>query len=471
MTSSISPRSRRAKLEIEQRPFYLRDCIESTIDAVAPRAMEGALNLGYHMPANTPCCIVGDEARLRQILLNLLGNAVKFTKAGAVEARVTIIHNEDTNRSELRCLVTDTGIGIASEKLGKLFQSFEQLESSTTRRFGGTGLGLSISKRLVELMGGSLSVVSKIGEGSTCAISLPVEIANLEPRRFENHHHQALDEKKLLLLNPGESSRETIIDHAELWGCHLEVANTVDEAIQRIKQGERFDLIVTQIDSEIASPERQRELAASHLPTPPELIALRPHDISLPEDSPFSASVTTPLKPATLFSRIYDLTTSPAPRLETTKLTKSVRRNIAPATELQPLNLLVAEDVEVNRKLIHLMLEKLGYGADFAKNGREALEMACDQNYDIILMDMQMPELDGLQATIKIREQIPGGGPVILAVTANSMDRDQLRCLEAGMDDHLSKPLALPELKSALSKWSPGSGGRRSRRAAEGLLA
>ena len=440
------------KLDLEEREFFVRDCIESAIDAVAAKAAEKSLDLSCRLDADIPGCIIGDDTRLRQVLLNLIGNAVKFTSSGAVIVSVNKVDSSEDEGLALRFQVSDTGIGIAPDQQHLLFQTFQQVQSSTNRKYGGTGLGLTITKRLIEAMGGEVSVDSQIGKGSTFAFTVHTREGQRKPRPFELPDVAHFRDKRLLLLENRPCSRQLLVEQAERWGFQATGTSSAEEAIERIRDGERYDVILSSLDvPEICSPEWQGAVKDNHR-VPPKQIGIRNIDRPAPKDGPFSSFITTPLKPALIYSQLVEAvggsTDDPWGENES-------QANAPTTGDPSPLRLLVAEDIAVNRKLMRLLLAKLGYEADYANDGAEAVDMVSRTNYDIVLMDVQMPGMDGLAATREIRQQDANHhAPIIVALTANSMERDRERCIEVGMDDHLSKPVDLDDLRDMLTKWA-----------------
>jgi PAS domain S-box-containing protein len=438
------------KLDLEYRPFDLRECIEAALDLIAMSASEKGLDLAYELDPRAPSGLVGDVTRLRQILINLLNNAIKFTEEGEVVLSVTV----DDRDGRLRFSVRDTGIGIAEDRVGDLFESFSQVDASTTRRYGGTGLGLAISKRLSELMGGTMWVESRAGEGSIFSFTIEAEPAPAVARAFELGAAPQLEGKRVLIVDDNATNRHILVRQAESWGMRARDTEFPSEALDWILRGDLFDVAVLdmhmpEMDGLMLAAEMRRVRDARALP----LVMLtslghREHDTGAVD---FAAYLTKPIRPSQLFDVLMgvfgDVAGYEASRLEAvdTELAKDL-----------PLRILIAEDNSVNQKLAVSLLKKIGYRADLAGNGVEALEALERQPYDVVLMDVQMPEMDGLEATRRIHERWPGAErPYVIAATANAMQEEKQACFVAGMDDYLSKPIRMNELVAALGRSRP----------------
>src|SRR5579862_9212221 len=440
------------KLDLEHEPFNLRDCVEGALDIVAPRAWEKELELGCLIDEAATMGIVGDEARLRQVLLNLLSNAVKFTDRGEV---VVLVDAVETGAGSYRVelAVRDTGIGIPPDGLTRLFTSFSQVDASTTRRFGGTGLGLAISKRLVELMGGAISVESETGSGSTFRISLPVTEAEVaSPIPLEEGLPQ-LDGKRVLVVDDNATNREIVSRHARSWGMEPVAIERPADALALIDAGEQFDIAVLdmmmpEMDGLALAGEIRSRRSVEELPL---LLLTSLGRIPQAESgSVFSAQLAKPLKASQLYNTLLQLLASDA-GAETVEAETNGK-------QAQPsvLRILLAEDNPMNQKVALRLLERLGYTATVAWNGLEAIAALERQPFDVILMDVQMPELDGLDATRRICEQWPEESrPHIIAMTANALPEDREACFAAGMNDYVAKPVRAEELARALKRAKP----------------
>jgi len=447
------------RMELEQAPFDLRECIEAALDLVSAEAARKGIELAYDIEDGTPAAVVGDLARTRQVLLNLLNNGVKFTEQGEVVLTLTA-RPAGHGRHEFQLTVRDTGIGIPPQRLGRLFQSFSQADASTTRKYGGTGLGLAISQRLAELMGGTIRVESEgvPGRGSAFHFTFVGKAASPLVVRPESLGKQpSLRGRHVLIVDDHQTNRTILVHQVEAWGMRPRPTGSPAEALEWIRAGEAFELAILdhmmpEMDGLTLAQELHRLRAGSPLPII-ILSSLGKRDAG--RDVPgIAAHVTKPVKPSQLFDALVTvLAESEAPRAAAAAPPAA---DAAMASRL-PLRILVAEDNAVNQKLALRLLAQLGYRADVAADGVEAIEALERQTYDVVLMDVQMPELDGLEATRRIVDRWPASArPRIIAMTANAMQGDRELCLEAGMDDYISKPIRVDELVAALNR-SPAS--------------
>ncbi|HMH48642.1 MAG TPA: response regulator, partial [Candidatus Acidoferrum sp.] len=443
------------RLELESQPFDLRECVEGALDLVATRAAEKGLDLAYVIGDGTPPGIVGDVTRLRQVLLNLLSNAVKFTERGEVVVSVSARRLDAADAShELTFAVRDTGIGIPADRLGRLFQSFSQVDASTTRRYGGTGLGLAISRRLTELMGGRIDVTSEAGVGSEFSVTIPAVAADapLTTRRDLSGVQPSLRGKRVLVVDDNATNRRILAAHLDAWGMQARAAGLPVEALGWIRAGERFDAGILDMHMPEMDGIDLAHAIRAHLEdaTPPLILftSLGRREARA-ESEGFAAYLNKPIKPSQLFDALVSvLADQPA----------VTRRDVARSefdpemARRHPLRILLAEDNVVNQKLALRLLAQMGYRADLAANGLEAIEAVERQTYDVILMDVQMPELDGFEASREIVRRWPGRRPRIVAMTANAMQGDRELCEAAGMDDYVAKPVRVEELVAALER-------------------
>jgi len=443
------------KLELERQPFEPQACIEDAFDLVAAQAEAKSLNLSYQIDPSVPRAIVSDGGRIRQVLVNLLGNSVKFTDAGDVSVAVSATPSSGALLLDVCFVVEDTGIGIPADRIGSLFDSFSQVDTSTTRRFGGTGLGLAISQRLTTLLGGRIWVESELGKGTRMSFviqapastgrapeGMPVwEVAD-DPGRH-------LAGRRVLIVDDHAATRRSLLRQFEVWGLTAVAAASGHEALAWIGDGQRFDVAVVDMQMPgmdgvgFATAIRQLLGAAA----PPLILMSTLSRPAAGTAETFAASLTKPVRASRLYNAVSELL-APEP-----SLTGPVSDNMsAPRlAERHPLRVLVAEDNLVNQKIALLMLERLGYRADLVANGLEAVNAVRHVPYDVVLMDLQMPELDGLDATRQILAEHPvGRRPRIVALTANAFEDDRIECLAAGMADHLSKPLQKDKLENAL---------------------
>lgn len=438
-------------MELEVEEFSLRDCIEGTLDVLGPRAAEKNLDLLYEITEGTPGYVRGDSTRLRQILMNLLGNALKFTAAGEVVLTARAVPRTD-GAVELAFAVRDSGIGIPPEAMGRLFRSFSQVDASTNRRFGGTGLGLAISKRLAELMGGRMWVESTADVGSTFFFTVVVAGAPARPRSVLDPALRSVAGKRLLAVDDNSTNRRIIATMATQWEVACVTCASGAEALGVLRGGARFDVAIFDLqmpgmDGATLAAAVRAEFPALDLPL--LLLSSVGRRDFVPDPSLFAAFLTKPAKPAQILEALQriigagEIAAAPAPA-----------RPNAPVAPTRPERILLAEDNFVNQKVALHMLARLGFRADVAANGLEVLAAVQRQSYDIILMDMQMPEMDGLKATHRLNELMPDAAlrPWIIALTANALEGDRELCLASGMDDYLSKPLKLEALAAGLAR-------------------
>ncbi len=443
------------KMELEKQPFDLRECVESALDLVAGRAVEKNLDLAYIFDDDVPDGIRGDVTRLRQILLNLLSNAVKFTEKGEVVLSV----KKGKTDHELLFSVRDTGIGVPADRMSKLFESFSQADSSTTRKYGGTGLGLAISKRLAEMMGGSMWAESTgAGKGSNFFFTIEARVAAVALRKTARDLtgiQPALRGKHVLIVDDNATNRRILMLQTDKWGLKPRETEFPSEALKWLQQGEIFDLAILDLQMPemdgVMLTRRIRKI--KNIKSFPIILltSLGRREIDA-GDLDFAAYLTKPLKPSSLFDVLAGIFSRQlvSPKVEPVKAVLDIE-----FAKKRPLRILLAEDNAVNQKLALRLLEQMGYRADVASNGLEAIESVERQTYDAVLMDVQMPEMDGLDATRAIRKLKNLTQPRIVAMTANAMQGDREMCLAAGMDDYISKPIRVLELIDALNKIIP----------------
>ena len=438
------------RLDLEREEFNLRGCADHALDLLAPRAAEKGIALLCEFEAGTPAIVRGDANRLRQIIVNLLGNAVKFTPAGEVLLSARAEARAD-GRLDVHFAVRDTGIGIPATAMGRLFQSFSQADVSTTRRYGGTGLGLAISKRLAELMGGTMSAESEPGRGSTFRFHVAVEPAADEAALPAEPSVTMLEGRRLLIVEPNATHRRILVDLTRGWAVSSHAVGSEAEALAALRDGPPFDFAL--IDAEppatggIALARRIREL--DNGASLPLILLTVPGQggPANPEERLFLSTLAKPVKPAQLIAALARVDA-----WEKAAVLGAPAAAESPRACLHAERVLLAEDNVVNQKVALQMLARLGYGADLAIDGREALAAARRRRYDIIIMDVDMPEMDGLEATRRLRAECGGGRPWIIALTANAMQGDRELCLAAGMDDYIRKPIRLIDLATALRR-------------------
>jgi GAF domain-containing protein/DNA-binding response OmpR family regulator len=440
------------KMDVEFQPFDLRECVESALDLTAGRAIEKGLDIAYIIDDNVPAGIKSDVTRLRQILINLLSNAIKFTDIGEVVLTV----KKGKTKNEILFTVRDTGIGIAKDHISRLFQSFSQADSSTTRKFGGTGLGLAISKRLAEMMGGEMYVESDgIGKGSKFIFTIQAASAKILEHKTERDIkgiQSVLNQKRVLIVDDNATNRRILAVQTEKWGMTPRETEHPKDALGWLQKGEHFDLAIL----DLQMPEMDGIMLARQIrQIQPEeslpiilLTSLGRREIGV-DELHFAAYLVKPLKPSALYDALASIFArsliSPKPQPAKGVIDAELGKR-------HPLRILLAEDNQVNQKLALRILEQMGYRADIASNGLEAIESIERQTYDVILMDVQMPEMDGLEATRQIVARWPQGHPRIIGLTANALEGDREQCLAAGMDDYISKPIHVEELVDALER-------------------
>ena len=443
------------KLELEEQPFEVRACVEEVLDLLTIKATQKKLDLLYLIESDVPAYIIGDVTRLRQILVNLINNAIKFTDHGEIFISVKRV-KEETNSLEF--MVRDTGIGIPADRLDRLFKSFSQVDSSTTRLFGGTGLGLAISRQLSELMGGKIWVESKFGEGSSFFFTIQAEPAEGYTKPNISEKLPKIQGKHILIVDDSLTNCRILELQCQHWGMHAIAVQSGKAALKLLSSGgEKFDLGI--IDMQMPGMDgAQLGLAIREMFSKEELPLIMLSSVGKTEaiaqlpEGVLSAYITKPVKQTQLFDRLADVLTdqSDENQVEKTPIEFTLDQSLA---EQLPLRILLAEDNTVNQKLALRVLEKMGYLADAVANGLEVIEALKRKRYDIIFMDVQMPEMDGLEATRIIRQLDTPYQPTIIAMTANVMQGDRERCLEAGMDDYISKPIRLTEIQDALVRW------------------
>jgi len=437
------------QLEFERSAFDLRQCVESSVDLLSVRASQKNLELLFSIDPDVPLSLVGDITRLRQIIVNLLSNAVKFTSKGEIFVNVSLAAPQVGDAVRLKVSVRDSGIGISPEGRDRLFKVFSQVDVSTTKHFGGTGLGLSICKRLVELMDGHIWVESKAGEGSTFLFELPLREArpSTVKRRIAP---PGLAGRRILVVDDNASHSKILSTHLRSWGMLPTALPSAQEAIRSLDFGDTYDLAL--IDGQMPKMDGNALAMAIRLTHSAERLPLVMLS-SLGQrrviaEAAIAATIRKPIKPDTLLSHLEEILLG---EYDTPSAKKKDRLSGELLGALHPLDILLAEDNPVNQRVARLMLQRLGYRCDLAANGLEVLDALALRDYDLILMDMQMPEMDGVQTTREICERFPAGQlPRIFAMTANVSPADRESCSSAGMDGFIGKPVRIDELEEAL---------------------
>ena len=446
------------RLELESIPFDLRATLDQVLDLMSKQAEKKGLELTGCATADVPGLLVGDPGRVRQILINLVGNAIKFTAQGEVRVMISVpaIVNGSTT---IRVEVTDTGIGLSDTAKGRLFQAFSQADSSTTRRFGGTGLGLAICKRLVELMQGTIDVDTTEGHGSRFWFTFQAGIsANASETQAAL---PTLKNRHLCIVNNHPLTRSILEQYATTWGMRIASVGSGGELIQLLRDqaaaGQPADLAI--LDQQL--PDMDGLAVAHHIKGDPTIAATRlilltsigqRGDGKAAQDAGISAYLSKPVRHHQLQECLRTVLVAP-PAGPTTPLI--TRHTLAESRSRARAHVLVVDDNPVNQKVAAKMLEKLGFVVDLAGNGKEALEALTHHAYNVIFMDCQMPEMDGFEATAEIRKREANGEKhvPIIAMTANAMTGDKEHCLEAGMDDFVSKPVTMDTLRTTLNRW------------------
>jgi signal transduction histidine kinase/two-component SAPR family response regulator/HPt (histidine-containing phosphotransfer) domain-containing protein len=462
------------KLELDSRPFDLRTCVEETLDLMAARVFEKNLDLVYEMDDEISTLVEGDALRLRQVLVNLLSNAVKFTKTGEILVQVRLLSAKEEakiGRSLLRLhfSVCDTGIGIPPDRLARLFKPFTQADASTAHRYGGTGLGLAISKQLVELMGGKMWAESVASEGSTFHFTLNVLVQSQTAPFALAGRQSKLADRRVLIVDDNSTSRRVLAEQVAKWGMIAKDATDAQQALGFLRDGNQFDLAI--LDAHLPGMDGFTLAAEIHqLPGvgAMPLILLTPvgmrQEASWAKRIPSVTFTTKPVKPGQFFETLTSALSDAAGTVPETA-PQPVRTHQTTFASHQPLRVLLCDDNTINQKVAVRILQQLGYEPDLAANGREALDALDRKPYDLIFMDVMMPEMDGLEATRAIRK-FQREGPntnftsriVIVAMTAQAMQGDREKCIAAGMDDYLAKPIRPKDVRAVIERWSSEMG-------------
>ena len=434
--------------KLEYIDFDLRDTVEEVLNLFAAKAGKAGLDLLYDIDDDVPLQLSGDSKRLREVLMNLVENAVKFTRRGEILVSVHTVKNNNT-QPELRFEVRDSGIGISEEQMKQLFyvipgKEFHQEDEQS-------GLGLVICRKQVELMGGQIEAKSKLGEGSTFVFNIPMNLS-LQPARNITLQDslKLLEGRHILIVDDNTTSRNILIKQLKAWRMAPVGINSGMQALEVLSQNSNFDLILADKNMpQIDGLQLTKSIKDKYPMIPVVLLNPSGDEAYKQEPGLFASVITKPIRLYALQDDILAVFIKPVTmeqKTEPEKLEENFSRQY-------PLHILIAEDNLINQKIAMKILTKLGYQPKVANNGREALEMAEQEHYDIILMDVQMPEMDGLEATRMIRSSLEVQ-PVIMAMTANVMQGDRDLCMQAGMDDYISKPINLDELLSHLEKWS-----------------
>lgn len=440
-------------VELDPHDFSLRRCLEDVMDLFSNQASKKGIDLLYLLPQEIPDQMWADGMRIKQVLINLVNNALKFTSSGEVFVEVSVVSRKETEWM-IKFSVRDSGIGIPKEKLSRLFKSFSQVDASTTRKFGGTGLGLAISQHLVSIMSGQIEVESAEGKGSNFHFTLPLKESKTKDTPNETKlDHAVLTGTKVLIVDDNMTNLQILRLQLENLSMIPYSASSAEEALKILEKIKHIQLIITDMEMpqingmQLAGQIQKRYRGKSII-----LLSSIGGQSIVKSSELFTSVLNKPVKYNQLIQALHlgldsyraisNTTDQPKKKLETT------------FSKMYPLRILVAEDTPINQKLILMILNRLGYSPDFVTNGAEAIEMVTKNKYDIIFMDVQMPVMDGLEATIQIRNRTKENQPLIVAMTAGAMHEDRQRCFEVGMDDYITKPLELDKLKEVLKNSS-----------------
>ncbi len=439
-------------MELEELEFNLRNSIEEVLDIFARKIAQTGIELAYYVQPGTPLHLIGDKGRLQQVLTNLVGNAVKFTAKGEVIVKIRTLDTSPGGMATISIEVHDTGIGIPATKREKLFKAFSQVDSSTTRKYGGTGLGLVISQKLVQLMGGDMQVSSTPQVGSVFSFTIKARRGAVQP--VPDAPSSAADHAgKLVLVVDDNHTNRVILDlQLKSWNLKPVMASSGEEAMDLLTSATTFDLVIT--DAHMPNMDGitlARKIKDLQPYVPIVLLSSVGDEQKAHLGKLFTCILTKPIKHDALYRHVFE---SLQQKSKVPANLRTVIENM-PSTFAQqhPLSILVAEDNKINQKVIIQILKKLGYAADLAEDGQETVDAVKAKNYDIVLMDMQMPVMDGLEATIIIRS-LSVKQPAIIALTANTLTGDREECISAGMDDYLAKPIKMDDLLKTLKTWS-----------------
>lgn len=450
------------KLELERHPLDLRACVEEALDIISAKAAEKQLDLMYEVDEQAPGKVLGDITRLRQILVNLVGNSIKFTPKGEITVQVKAHPAAGVCQWEMEFAVRDTGIGIPPNRLNRLFRTFTQVDSSTTRQYGGTGLGLAISKGLVEAMGGKIWVESQEGLGSTFLFRIPMEAAERSISPPNVTRKANLSGLRLLVVDDNPSHGRILSQHAERWGMTAQAVTSLAEALQKLGEGELFHLAlvdlqmpgvtVGQVVEQLQTNQQAKALPVVGMTS--VKVLTEAHGAT-----GLAGCVSKPIKPGAL-ANMLERAVSGRQATATPKLGTASDKVGGKLGERIPLRVLLTDDNVINQKVASRLLQQMGYKVDIANNGQEAIQALERQAYDLVFMDVQMPVLDGLEATRRIRQkqQAVSSSPhlqrpiYIIAMTANAMQGDREKCLGAGMNDYLPKPIRPEAIQSAIER-------------------
>jgi signal transduction histidine kinase/DNA-binding response OmpR family regulator len=433
------------RMELESRVFNVRDCVEEALELFAAQIRVKGLEAVYQVAPDVPSNLIGDAMRLRQILVNLIGNAIKFTPQGEIAIHVECKGQEPEGNHQLLFSVVDTGIGISEEGIEKLFKAFQQVDTSTTRRYGGTGLGLVISKRLAEFMGGAIWVQSVPGSGSSFFFSVTLPASDAPTPAHQSSKSGILLARSVLIVDDNATNRGILEIQVKMWGMKSFSASSGAEALQKMAE-QNFDVVLLDLQMPVMEGVTLAREIRRHSHTPLILLSSSGETITGEDAHLFKSQISKPIKHSYLFNSLLDILAT-EPRHSVHFAEKKFDSTMAIK---HPLRILLAEDNPVNQQVGLLMLSRLGYTADLANDGRQALDAVEKTEYDLILMDIQMPNMNGIDAARLIREKQGKERPSIVALTAEALEGDKQRFLGLGFDGYLSKPLQTQTLQQTL---------------------
>lgn len=439
------------KLELEEHPFSVHKVIEETYDLLTFRAQEKNLDLLYQVDPEIPSEVIGDMTRLRQIVVNLAGNAIKFTEKGEILTTVNLVEKSGDNY-ELEFAVKDTGIGIPEDKMHKLFSAFSQVDSSTTRKYGGTGLGLAISARLVEKMQGHIWVESEVGVGTTFKFRVKLH-ASRQVKAYKAARQKDLSGRSVLIVDDNITNLQILKGHCMAWGMHPETFTNGSDALESMAKSQYDIAVIDMLMPEMDGIELAQKITAQFGNKTPMILfssagyfsASHKKELKL-----FASVMSKPIKPDYFHRTLLDHL---KPKLKQHDPSNTKPATVPDFVDKDKVSILIAEDNIINQKIVINAFKNIGYGCDVVANGLEVLASVERQHYDLIMMDVHMPEMDGLEATRKLIEIYGDARPVIIAMTAGAYEKDKEACLEAGMDDYITKPFDFEDLYQKFNFW------------------
>ena len=447
-----------SKMELEHKPFALKRCVEETFDLLAAKASEKNLDLHYTLHRDVPTFIYGDITRLRQVLLNLVSNAIKFTEKGKIVIHVTVAETIATGKYRLQFEVKDTGIGIPADRIDRLFRAYSQASDETTRKYGGTGLGLAISKNLVELMQGQMSVSSKQGAGSSFYFTIVADKADSSQLiAGSSHAAKQLVNAQALIVSDNKTEYLFFAEYFTRWGMKTVATDRAEEMVRLLKGNQSFQVLA--IDARMKSAQAEMLAQQARTLRPEEELSIVLFNADEKEKLRFdytnevvSAVIPAELDRSKILNILLGVFSEESLHGKRESQLQQLDKNFSGSL---PLSILVAEDNVISQKLAVAIFDGLGYRIDIAVNGLQAVQRVKENRYDLVFMDVQMPEMDGFEATRAILHDLKQP-PVIIAMTAFALEGDREKCLEAGMSDYISKPILVEEIVEKLQRWGKG---------------